>query len=394
MSRFIIIVMDSVGVGALPDAAEYGDPACNTLGHIAEQAELRLPCMQRLGLGNILPLRGVEPQSRPLGAYGKAAAKSRGMDTTCGHWEIAGLLLDRPLPTFPHGFPPQLLDRLSAVWGRGVIGNRVASGTQIVSELGEQHQQSGALIVYTSADSVMQIAAHTDTVPIEELYDICRQARALLSGDYGVGRVIARPFTGSPGAYRRTEQRQDFSLDPPPHGLLQVAQEGGAQVVAIGKINDVFAGRHIDAALEGHNNRQTLTSLAKALRERQQRALIFANCVDFDTLYGHRNDVAGYARALMEFDSGLEQLLPLLHEDDILAVTADHGNDPTTGGTDHNREYAPLLLYGAGVKAIDLGIRGSFADLGATAADYLGCAALPAGESFLPLIADHSRRKR
>jgi len=383
MKRFIIAVLDSVGVGALPDAERYDSLGANTLGHVAEHTHLSLPNLQKLGLGNILPLNKVPPAEPPLAAWGKMAESSAGMDTTTGHWEMAGLLLDKPMPTFPDGFPQGFIDDFCSRIGRGVLGNKTASGTRIIDELGREHLETGKLIVYTSADSVFQIAAHESVVPPEQLYEYCRIARELLVGDLAVGRVIARPFVDDyRGGFIRTENRRDFSLAPPPGGLLANCRAAGRPVVAVGKIGDVFAGQDISIAMPGHNNRQSAASLVRALKS-PVAGLIFANFVDFDTLYGHRNDLEGYRSALEEFDTMLPQLLEELQDEDILALCADHGNDPSTGGSDHNREYVPLLVCGLLVRPVPLGVRPTFADLGQTAAEYLGVAPLPAGRSFL-----------
>ena len=386
MKRFIIVVMDSVGCGELPDAAAYNSSGAHTLGHICASRPLRLPVLQSLGLGNIVPLPDIVPAEAPRAAWGRMAERTAGMDTTSGHWEIAGLVLDQPLPTYPHGFPTEVTDRLRQAFGCDILGNCVASGTQIIKELGEEHLRTGCPIVYTSADSVLQIACHEQVWSPEQLYELCRKARAVMQGSHGVGRVIARPFLGSCAAdFWRTENRHDFSLQPPAGGLLQRVKETGLPVVSIGKINDIFAGCDISDSLPGHDNGQSMTSLYQAL-DQFDRGLIFANFVDFDMLYGHRNNVEGYAAALEEFDAGLPAALDRLGPEDILVVTADHGNDPTTCGTDHNREYVPLLVCGPRVKTAALGTRNSFADLGQTAAAYLGAAPLPAGESFLQEI--------
>lgn len=384
MKRFFIVVMDSVGCGALPDAEQYNSQGANTLAHIASASQLQLPFLQTLGLGNILPLAGVPAVEAPCAAFGKMASRTAGKDTTSGHWEIAGLVLPQPLPTYPQGFPPEVLEPFTAAIGCGVLGNCVASGTEIIQRLGEDHLATRKPIVYTSADSVFQVAAHETIYPPERLYEICRIARRILQGPHGVGRVIARPFLGhAAGDFYRTENRRDFSLPPPPHGLLQAVREHGLTVTSIGKIRDIFAGQDVDISLPGHTNAESMQSLCEALATAPD-GLVFANFVDFDMLFGHRNDPTGYASALMQFDSGMRQLLPHgLQEGDILAVTADHGNDPTTPGTDHDREYVPLLVCGAGVRPKPLGIRASFADLGQTAAEYLGATKLPAGESFL-----------
>ena len=386
MKRFIIVVLDSVGCGALGDAFKYNSEGANTLGHIAASRPLNIPNMHSMGLGNILPLCHLPALAQPKAAYGCMAARSAGMDTTTGHWEIAGLILDKPLPTFPQGFPEDLIQEFSARIGSLVLGNCVASGTQIIKDLGEEHMRTGYPIVYTSADSVFQIAAHESIIPIERLYEICEIAREILQGDYGVGRVIARPFVGnSKDDFSRTENRRDFSLHPAPGGLLEQVESVGLPVVSIGKINDIFAGCNISHRMEGHNNQQSMDSLYQAL-ETIDQGLIFANFVDFDMLYGHRNDVEGDAAALDSFDAGLAKVFNLLQADDILAICADHGNDPTTVKTDHDREYVPLLVYGDAIHPVDLGIRASFADLGQTAAEYLGAKPIPYGTSFLGQI--------
>ena len=385
MRRAVIIVLDSVGVGAAADLTPQDNPKANTLAHVLESGGRTLPNLQCLGLGNILPLPIVPPVKKPLAAWGRLAPRSCGKDTTSGHWELAGLVLNKPLPTYPQGFPASLIEAFSMIVGRGVLGNKTASGTAIITELGEEHMRSGALIVYTSADSVFQIAAHEETVPLKELYEACRQARSLLQGEYGVGRVIARPFLGQPGGFYRTDNRRDYSLSPPPDGLLSQVRRKQLPVVAVGKIIDIFAGQDISLSFPAHNNRESQCALLQALDE-VDRGLIFANYVDFDMLYGHRNDAEGYARAMATFDTGLPDILEKLREDDLLLVTADHGNDPTQPGTDHDRENVPLLVCGALIAPRDLGLRNTFADAGATVAAWLGAEKLPAGESFLDLI--------
>ncbi|MCL2496589.1 MAG: phosphopentomutase [Clostridiales bacterium] len=385
MKRAVIIVLDSVGVGAAANLAPQDNPNANTLAHVVEAANLRLPELQYLGLGNILPLDSVPPTKQPLAAWGRMAPLSHGKDTTSGHWELAGLVLDKPMPTYPNGFPPEIMEAFVTATGRAVIGNKVASGTTIIAELGEEHMRTGNLIVYTSADSVFQIAAHEQVVPLMELYDACRMARAILQGPHSVGRVIARPFVGIPGNFTRTENRRDYSLLPPAGGLLWQLRHQQLPVVSIGKIIDIFAGQDISASLEAHNNQEAMSALLHAMDD-TDNGLIFANLVDFDMLYGHRNNAAGYARALAEFDAFIPSLAERLREEDILIITADHGNDPTTAGTDHDRENVPLLVWGPRVKPLDLGLRATFADLGATVAEYLNAPPLPAGCSFLRMI--------
>lgn len=382
MKRVILIVLDSVGIGELPDAAKYGDVGSNTLGHIAEKIKISLPNLTSWGLGNIIPLPNIPPANEPLAAWGKMASASCGKDTTSGHWEIAGLVLDHPLPTYPQGFPDEVIRPLGEAIGRDILGNIVGSGVQIIDDLGEEHMRTGRPIVYTSADSVFQIAAHEKIIPLAELYRICEIARKILTGPHGVGRVIARPFDGEPGHFYRTANRHDFSLAPPPGGLTQVLAEAGTEVVSVGKIADIFAGVGISRRLPGSRNAESIAGIKEAM-DTCVHGLIFANLIDFDMLYGHRNDVGGYGQALEYFDSELPGIIAKLEPDDMLAVTADHGNDPTTPSTDHSREYVPLLIYGKKFKKATLGIRPTFADLGATISDYLGAKELPAGKSML-----------
>ena len=387
MKRAVIIVLDSVGVGALPDAALYGEAECDTLGNVARAASgLRLPHLQKLGLGNIAKVMGVPAEPASAACYGKMAAVSPGKDTTTGHWELAGIIMEKPLPRYPHGFPMQVTLPFCAAIGRGILGNCAASGTEIIERLGREHLRTGDPIVYTSDDSVFQIAAHQSVVSTAELYEMCRAARRILNGEHAVGRVIARPFAGEPGSFYRTKERHDFSLSPPDEGLLHNLAARGRDVTTVGKIYDIFAGQGIGRSLPAADNAEVLARLLEAMRETES-GLIFANFVDFDMLYGHRNDAAGYARALEEFDANLPQILALLRENDLLFLTADHGNDPTTPSTDHNREYVPVLAYGPKARAgINLGVRASFADLGATVAEYLEAGPLPAGESFLQVL--------
>jgi len=384
IKRVVLIILDSVGVGALPDAARYGDEGSDTLGNLARAlGGLHLPHLQQLGLGNIHPIPGVTPEPKPLAAYGRMAERSAGKDTTIGHWEIAGVISPQPLPTYPHGFPPALIADYERRIGRRTLGNYPASGTVILGELGAEHMRTGFPIVYTSADSVFQVAAHEEIIPPEELYRICRIAREMLTGEHNVGRVIARPFVGAPGAFQRTDRRRDFSALPSEPTLLQRVIEAGQTVCAVGKVEDIFAGRGISTAVHTHNNMdgvdQTLQAMAQA-----GSGLIFTNLVDFDMLYGHRNDAVGYAAALQAVDARVPELLHALRADDVLIFTADHGCDPTTPSTDHSREYVPLLVCGALVHGgVDLGTRGTFADVGATIADWLGVPPPRAGQSFV-----------
>lgn len=391
--KVLLIVLDSVGAGEAPDAAAYGDVGSNTLGNIAAAVGgLHLPNLRRLGLGNILPLQGVPPLTEPAelalaGAFGKMQEVSCGKDTTAGHWELAGTPLLRPLPTYPDGFPADLMAEFEKQIGRGTLGNLPASGTVIIEQLGAEHMRTGRPIVYTSADSVFQIAAHEQIIPLPQLYEMCAVARRLLVDEHGVGRVIARPFVGEPGNFRRTANRRDFSLLPPEGNLLAAVQAAGLPVVAIGKIHDIFAEQHIDFSYPTENNADGMEKIIMAM-DKHPDGLIWANLVDFDMQFGHRNDVAGYAAALQAFDAWLPQLWANLRPQDLLLITADHGNDPTTPSTDHSREFVPVLAQAAAMRrGVDLGVRSCFADVGATAAAYLGAGALPAGRSFLPEIA-------
>ena len=382
--RVFLIVLDGVGIGALPDADRYGDAGANTLLHVAEHAgKLALPALEAHGLGNLLPLPGVRPTLAPRGARARLAEKSAGKDSTTGHWEMMGLALEQPFPTYPDGFPKPLLDRWSERVQRGWIGNVAASGTEIIARLGAQHQETGRFIVYTSADSVFQVAAHEQTVPIEQLYAACRAARDLLTGPHAVGRVIARPFEGAPGHYRRTSRRRDFSLAPPSPTVLDRLVDAGRRVVTVGKVDDLFAGHGVSDAIHTTSNEEG-ESVLLDLVKRAGEGLVFANLVDFDTQYGHRNDPAGFAAALERFDATFGRLVDRLRGDEMAWVTADHGNDPTTPGTDHTREYTPLLAAGPRVRdGADLGTRATFADLGATLAELFSVTAPRAGVSFL-----------
>ncbi len=381
--RAFLIVLDGVGLGALPDAGDYGDAGSHTLLHVAEAVGgLRLPTLERLGLGRLAALPGVQPVRDPRGARARLAERSKGKDSTSGHWELAGLILDRPFPTYPDGFPRELLERWSERVGRGWIGNVAASGTEIIQRLGEAHRHSGEFIVYTSADSVFQVAAHEEVVPLEELYAACAAARELLTGPHAVGRVIARPFVGRNGDFRRTAHRRDFSLPPPDATLLDRLAAARRPVLTVGKVDQLFAGRGVSEALHTRDNAEGQELLA-SLARRAGEGLVFANLVDFDQQYGHRNDPKGFAHALEAFDPCLDEILSHLRSDEMCLVTADHGNDPTTPSTDHSREYVPLLVAGPRVRAADLGTRDSFADVGATLAEAFGVGRLAAGRSFL-----------
>ncbi len=386
IQRVVLMVLDGVGVGELPDADLYGDAGSNTLAHTARAVGgLDLPHLNRLGLGRIAPVAGLDPVPAPAGCYGRMAERSPGKDTMTGHWEMAGLILDRAFPVYPHGFPPEVIRPFEARIGRRVLGNRPASGTVIIEELGVEHLATGRPIVYTSADSVFQIAAHEGVIPVEELYRMCAIARELLVGEHAVGRVIARPFTGTPGAFRRTPRRRDFPLPPPRATLLDRLAAQGLDVVAVGKVCDIFAGRGITRAVPAAGNAELFTRTLEALSA-TRAGLVLTNLVDFDTLYGHRNDAAGFAAALEDFDRRLPELLGTLTGNDLLIITADHGCDPTTPGTDHSREYVPLLVHGPGLRAgVDLGTRETFADVGATVAEIFGVE-VPAGTSFLTHI--------
>ncbi|HXE71592.1 MAG TPA: phosphopentomutase [Candidatus Nitrosotenuis sp.] len=387
--RVVLVVLDSVGCGELPDASSYGDVGSDTLGNTARAVGgLKLPNLASLGLGNIHPVQGVPPASAPRACYGKMAEASKGKDTTTGHWEIAGLVLERAFPTFPQGFPPQVLEPFEKAIGRKALANKPASGTEILKEYGEEHLATGNPIVYTSADSVFQIAAHEEVVPVPLLYEWCRVARNLLTGEFAVGRVIARPFVGRPGDFRRTANRKDFSLEPPGPTLLDLLQQGGLQVTGVGKIGDIFAGRGLTRSVKTANNLEGVEAMVHLLREEERPGLIFANLVDFDTLYGHRNDPAGYARCLEEFDQALPRLLEALGRRDALVITADHGNDPTTPSTDHSREYVPLLIYAPWHPGgTFLGVRPTFADLAATVAQLLDVPYSLRGASFAEELA-------
>ena len=382
--RVIWVVLDSVGIGELPDAADYGDVGRSTLGHIAESRPLQIPNLVRLGLANIAPLKHLQPAAAPLGAYGKGATHSPGKDTTTGHWEMAGVWLDQAFPVYKNGFPPDLIAEFERLIGRKTIGNKPASGTEIIKELGEEHVRTGKPIVYTSGDSVFQIASHEDVIPITELYRMCEIARKLLDGPHRVGRVIARPFAGPVGNFARTSRRHDYAVDPPKPMLLDVLAERRVPVFGIGKIHDIYNGRGVQDYVTTKNNVDGMEKLSAALQARKD-GLIFCNLVDFDMLYGHRKDVEGFAKSLEEFDRLLTDFLQKLAPTDVLMITADHGCDPDPrwATTDHSREYVPILAYSPSARAgVNLGIRETLADMGQTIAENFG-GTIPHGTSFL-----------
>ncbi|HKO05294.1 MAG TPA: phosphopentomutase [Candidatus Acidoferrales bacterium] len=387
ISRVLWIVLDSVGIGPLPDAADYGDAGRDTLGHIARSRPLLLPTLSRLGLGNLAPLHHLPPASAPLASFGRGATRSPGKDTTTGHWEMAGIWLEHAFPVYPHGFPQELMSEFERQIGRATLGNKPASGTEILKELGAEHIRTGRPIVYTSGDSVFQIAAHEDVIPIAELYRMCEIARSLLDGPHRVGRVIARPFSGAPGSFRRTERRHDYAVEPPRPMLLDVLAERRVPVVGIGKIHDIYHGRGVENYVTTKNNSDGMEKIAAALAA-HPHGLIFANLVDFDMLYGHRKDVEGFAQLLEEFDNGLAALLPRLQQQDLLLITADHGCDPCpcSPSTDHSREYVPILACApARQGGHNLGTRETLADMGQTVAEIFG-GKIPHGSSFLAEI--------
>ena len=382
MKRVALIVLDGMGIGPAPDSAAYGDAGSNSLGNVARAAGgLRLPNLERLGLGRCRPVAGLSARLPVSAAHGVALPRSPGKDSTTGHWELCGIVLERPFPTYPRGFPPDLIAEFARRTGRGVLGNRAASGTAILDELGEAHQRSGDWIVYTSADSVFQVAAHEGTVPLDELYRACGIARELCAGAHGVSRVIARPFAGRAGEYRRTPRRKDFSLAPPAETLLDVLAAAGVPRLGIGKVDDLFAGRNI-VAEHTPTNADAYRLIEAALGE-LERGFVFVNVVEFDQTWGHRNDVAGYIEGLRELDEWIPRLEARVRTEDLIILTADHGNDPTTASTDHAREAVPVLCFGPEIRPVALGERATFADLGATVADAFGVASLGAGISFL-----------
>src|SRR5215208_6139614 len=384
--RILLIVLDGAGIGAMPDAPEWGDAGSDTFGHILDSREVRLPNLQRYGLGNIRSLQALPPLDQLRGSYGRCALRSNGKDTTTGHWEMAGIILEQAFPTYPNGFPPVVIDKFIKDTGvPGILGNIPASGTEIIKVLGEEHVKTGKPIVYTSADSVFQIAAHEEVIPLDRLYEICEIARRILDREHKVGRVIARPFLGQPGAFYRTENRHDYAVPPPRENLLPALAGEDLDVVCIGKIASIYDSMGVTEELTAKNNEQSIEQTIKALKN-STRGLIFSNLVDFDMLFGHRRDTEGYAKALEHFDSRLPEIESGMHEDDVMMITADHGNDPTFRGSDHTREYAPLLVYGRTVRAgVNLGTRESLADIGQTIAQNFGLK-LSAGKSFLDRI--------
>ncbi len=393
ISRIIVLVLDGAGIGALPDAAAYGDDGSNTLGHVADQVPLHLPHLQQLGLGNVVTMRGLPRVDRPRAALGRMAERSAGKDSTVGHWELMGVVCPTPFPTYADGFPEAIIREFAARAGRPVIGNRPASGTEIIAELYEEHRQTGSYIVYTSADSVFQVAAHEDVIPVAELYRACALAAELLMPAQRVLRVIARPFTGTAGHLRRLPGRRDYNVPPPLPTVLDLVSGAHCPVVTVGKVDALFAGQGITLPVHASGNVETMRGLCDELEFRQP-GLTIANLIDFDMLYGHRNDAAGFGAALNAVDAWLPHLLGCLGDRDVLAITADHGCDPTLPGTDHTREHVPLLVYGERIAAGTwLGTRDSFADLGATICEAFGVGAPAAGRSFWPAIVAHKPRE-
>ena len=387
-NRILLVVLDGAGIGAMPDAPEWGDAGSDTFGHILESREVRLPNLQRYGLGNIRPLANLPSIEKPAGSYGRCALRSNGKDTTTGHWEMAGIILERAFPTYPEGFPSTVIDRfVREADVPGILGNIPASGTEIIKVLGEEHVKTRKPIVYTSADSVFQIAAHEEVIPLERLYEMCEVARRILDGEHKVGRVIARPFLGQPGAFYRTENRHDYAVPPPRENLLPALADADLDVVCIGKIASIYDSIGVTQDLTAKNNEQSINQTIKALNERS-RGLIFSNLVDFDMLYGHRRDTEGYAKALEHFDARLPEIESAMRDDDLIMITSDHGNDPTFPGSDHTREYAPLLVFGKSARSgNNLGTRSSLSDIGQTIAHNFGLK-LTAGTSFLAELTD------
>lgn len=387
VKKVILITLDGLGIGELTDAKEFGDEGSNTLGNMATAiGGLKLPNLERMGLGLLGNFQGINKIKDPIASYGILAEASKAKDTSTGHWEMMGLIIERPFPLYPDGFPSEIIEVFEKAIGRKILGNKAASGTEIIKELGEEHMKTGRPIVYTSADSVFQIAAHEEVIPVEELYSICEIARDILKEPHNVGRVIARPFTGIPGNFKRTPRRKDYSLPPPGETVLDRLKEKNIPVVGIGKIEDIFVGKGISEAVHTENNQDGVEKTIEAMRK-TDKGLILTNLVDFDMVYGHRNDPEGFAKALSDFDKSLPHFFQDMENGDILIITADHGCDPTTPSTDHSREYVPLLIYGKKIKAgINLGIRKTFADIGATISEIFNVGKTRAGEDFLKEI--------
>ena len=387
INRAILIVMDSAGIGEMPDADKYGDVGSNTLVNIARTVGgLNVPNLEKLGLGHIEKIKGISSSCEAMGIYGKMQEKSAGKDTTTGHWEITGLILKTPFPTYPNGFPEEVISAFEKITGKKAIGNKPASGTEIIKELGEEHVKTGNPIVYTSADSVFQIACHEEIIPIKELYDMCKKARSVLTGNHCVGRVIARPFTGQVGSFQRTPRRHDYAVKPFEPTVLDFIEEKGLKVYGVGKIYDIFAGQGVSETISTKNNQDGINRTIEFMKS-VEKGFIFTNLVDFDMLYGHRNDPKGYANCIEEFDRRLPEIIDLLRDDDILMITADHGCDPTVPGTDHTREHIPILVYGKKLKrGLNLGLRESFADIGATIGEIFKTEPVKNGKSFLSEI--------
>jgi len=389
MKRVLLLVLDGCGAGELPDAAKYGDTGSNTLGNLSRMIPegLYLPNLQKLGLGNIISISGMTPSVAPAANYGKMAELSLGKDSTDGHWEMAGLVTEKPFPTYPRGFPPEVIEPFKLAIGRDILANRTASGTEIIKELGDQHVKTGFPIVYTSADSVFQIACHENVVPLEQLYDWCQKARDILTGEHAVGRVIARPFIGSSGNYQRVGgHRKDFSVRPPKPTILDQLKKAGLEVVGVGKIHDLYAGQGLSQSIHTDNNSDGMAKILSAWTG-LSRGLLMANLVEFDMTWGHRNDIQGFYKGLQDLDAWLPELLKAMTEEDILIITADHGNDPTTASTDHSREYVPLLVYGPGIKSgVDLGVRRSFSDIAASLAEIFSVNGIQCGQSFWNML--------
>ncbi len=383
IKRTILIVLDSVGIGEMPDAAKYGDVGSDTLGNVSKAVGgLKLPNMEKLGLGNIDGVKNITKCENPMGSFGKCAELSIGKDTVTGHWEIAGVVLEEPLNTYPEGFSEDIIKEFESKIGRKIIGNKVASGTEIIKELGEEHIKTGSPIVYTSADSVFQIAAHEDVIPLDELYNMCQIARKMFVGEKAIGRIIARPFIGEPGQFTRTSNRRDFALDPFDKTMLEYIKEKGISVMAVGKIEDIYNKKGITDAVHIKNNMDGIDKTLEYMKE-NKNGLIFTNLVDFDMLYGHRNDAVGYAKALVDVDNRMPEIISAMKEDDILILTADHGCDPTTESTDHSREYIPVIVYSKRIKSgINIGVRKSFSDIGKTILDLLKIENNLYGDSF------------